>query len=261
MNIKRILAQLQQRRVTRVAAIYAAVAWALLQVADVMFPIIGLGDNAITMVLLLALVGFPLSLISSWIFDLTSDGITQTSDAEIAREIERVRLTPIRVAAIVGSMALFGLVGYLYLERLNEDRRSLFSAEPSPLAIVTEPILRQAAFEDDGRPGIAVMPFLNFSDVPDMEYFGDGLAEEILNLLAKLDELNVAARTSSFYFKGKDFGIAEIAQHLGVRYVLEGSVRHSGEQIRVTAQLIDASNGFHLWSETYDRDPSNIFSI
>ena len=120
MNIKRILAQLQQRRVTRVAAIYAAVAWALLQVADVMFPIIGLGDNAVTMVLLLALVGFPLSLVSSWIFDLTSEGITQTSDAEIDREIERVRLTPIRVAAIVGSMALFGLVGYLYLERLNE---------------------------------------------------------------------------------------------------------------------------------------------
>ncbi len=113
MNIKRILAQLQQRRVTRVAVIYAAAAWALLQVADVMFPIIGLGANAITMVLLLALVGFPLSLVSSWIFDITAEGITQTSDAEINRKIERVRLTPIRVITIVASMTLFGLVGYL----------------------------------------------------------------------------------------------------------------------------------------------------
>ena len=259
MKFKRILAQLQQRRVTRVAVIYSGVAWALLQVADVMFPIIGLSENAITMVLLLALAGFPVSLVLSWIFDFTSQGITHSSDAEI--EIERFRLTPMRMAAISASMLLFILVGYLYLERLNENRLSLFNEESAPVADSSLVPTRKHQSDDTGRPSIAVLPFVNFSDVPDMEHFGDGMAEEILNLLAKLDELSVAARTSSFYFKDKNLDITSIARHLGVRYVLEGSVRHSGDQIRVTAQLIDASNGFHLWSETYDRDPSNIFTL
>ena len=258
MKLKTILAQLQQRRVTRVAAIYAAAAWALLQAADVIFPIVGLSENAITMVLFLALAGFPLSLVSSWVFDV---GLKQTSDAEISRRIERTRLTPMRVATILASLFLFVLVGYLYLERLSENQESLLSEDAAPVSSVEVTPVRPHPIEHGGRPGIAVMPFLNFSDVPDMEHFGDGLAEEILNLLAKIDEINVAARTSSFYFKDKEFDIPTIAQHLGVRYVLEGSVRHSGEKIRVTAQLIDASTGFHLWSETYDRDPSNIFSV
>jgi TolB-like protein/cytochrome c-type biogenesis protein CcmH/NrfG len=261
MNIKRILAQLQQRRVTRVAAIYAAAAWALLQVADVMFPIVGLSEAAITMVLFLALAGFPVSLVLSWVFDFSPTGIRHTSDSEIDRQIERFRLTPARLTAIMASLLLFVVVGYLYLERLSETRQSLLSEEEDAVPGIEVAPATQYAFEHGGRPSIAVLPFLNFSDVPDMEHFGDGLAEEILNLLAKLDELNVAARTSSFYFKDKDYDIPTIAQHLRVRYVLEGSVRHSGNQIRVTAQLIDASNGFHLWSETYDRDPSNIFSV
>ena len=261
MKFRRVLVQLQQRKVTRVAAIYAAAAWALLQVADVMFPIVGLGENAITMVLVLALVGFPLSLISSWIFDITSEGIKQTSDAEMDSSVERIRLTPIRLTVIFASTALFILVGYLYMERLYENRLSLFADETAPLVLPVVDTGKEYSFEDNGRPSIAVMPFVNFSDVADLEYFGDGLAEEILNLLAKLNELNVAARTSSFYFKDKDFDIRTIARHLGVRYVLEGSVRHSGGRIRVTAQLIEASNGYHVWSETYDHDPSNIFGI
>lgn len=261
MNIKTILAQLQQRRVTRVAAIYAAAAWALLQVADVMFPIIGLSEAAITMVLFLALAGFPLSLVLSWAFDFSADGIRHTSDSEINRQVERLRLTPLRLAAIVASLLLFVLVGYLYLERLGENRQSLLSGGETSIPGIEVVPVRQRTAEHSGRPSIAVLPFLNFSDIPDMEHFGDGLAEEILNLLAKLDELNVAARTSSFYFKDKNYDIPTIAQHLRVRYVLEGSVRHSGDQVRVTAQLIDASNGFHLWSETYDRVPADIISI
>jgi TolB-like protein/Flp pilus assembly protein TadD len=261
MKLKRLLAQLQQRRVTRVAAIYAAAAWALLQVADVMFPIIGLSENAITMVLVLAVVGFPISMILSWVFNFTSEGIEKSAEADINAAVEQFRLTPMRVVAITTSFLLIVLVGYFYLERLSENRLSLFSDDSIPMAMTPVVSARQFPVEETGRPTIAVLPFLNFSDVADMEHFGDGLAEEILNLLAKLDELSVTARTSSFYFKDKDFDIPTIARHLGVRYVLEGSVRHSGGQIRVTAQLIDASNGFHLWSETYDRDPSNIFEV
>src|SRR5210317_1517701 len=112
-----------------------------------------------------------------------------------------------------------------------------------------------------GRASIAVMPFVNMSDVREMEYLGDGLAEEILNLLAKLNELNVAARTSSFYFKNKTVDIKEIGSSLGVGHVLEGSVRHQSGNVRVTAQLIDSSNGFHLWSETYDREASDMLAL
>jgi TolB-like protein/Flp pilus assembly protein TadD len=261
MNIKRILSQLQQRRVPRVAAVYALAAWTLLQVADVMFPIIGLSENAITMFLVLALAGFPFSLALSWIFEITPTGVAQTSDSDIENQIARSRLTPLRVAAISASMMLFILVGYLYLDRLSVSRLSLFSEDTVTSPISPPNPIRQYAMNDVGRPSIAVLPFANFSDVTNMGHFGDGLAEEILNLLAKLDELSVAARTSSFYFKDKNLDISTIAQHLGVRYVLEGSVRHSGAQIRVTTQLIDASNGFHLWSETYDRDSSNIFKL
>jgi TolB-like protein/Flp pilus assembly protein TadD len=261
MNFKKLLAQLQQRRVTRVAAIYAAAAWALLQVADVMFPIIGLSEAAITMVLFLALAGFPVSLVLGWVFDFSPSGIRHTPDSEIDRQVERLRLTPARVAAIAASLLLFVAVAYLYLERLGENRQSLLSEQEATAPGVEVTPVTPYAIETGARPSIAVLPFLNFSDIPDMEYFGDGLAEEILNLLAKLDELNVAARTSSFYFKDKSYDIPTIAQHLRVRYVLEGSVRHSGDRVRVTAQLIDASNGYHLWSETYDRDPANIFSL
>ncbi|MCB1687780.1 MAG: tetratricopeptide repeat protein [Halioglobus sp.] len=261
MKLNRILGQLQQRRVTRVAALYAAAAWALLQVADVMFPIMGLSENAITMVLLLAVVGFPLSLVLSWVFNITSRGITATSQEDIRADIERFRLTPLRAVAITVSLTLIVLVGYFYLERLSENRLSLFDDDWGTVVVTPTGPARETAVTGNGRATIAVLPFQNFSDVADMEHFGDGLAEEILNLLAKLDELSVAARTSSFYFKDRDFDIPTIAQHLGVRYVLEGSVRHSGSQVRVTAQLIDATNGFHLWSETYDREPDNIFTV
>jgi len=134
------------------------------------------------------------------------------------------------------------LVGFLYLDRLKPEQQ-------------------QAGAGAAVRESIAVMPFVNMSDMAEVEYFGDGLAEEILNLLARLNELDVAARTSSFYFKNRDVDIKQIAEHLGVRHVLEGSVRRSGDTVRVTAQLIDASNGFHLWSETYDRDFKDTFRI
>lgn len=261
MKIKNLLTQLRQRRVTRVAAIYAAAAWALVQVADVTFHRIGLSDHAVTMVLVLAITGFAPALALTWLFSTTANEIEQFSAADPDGEIEWLNLTPIRAAAIAATLLLLLLVSYSYLAYL-EDRDPHPISPPlgtKPTTVGTdEPRDRPV---DNGRPSIAVLPFVNFSEVTDMDYFGDGLAEEILNLLSKLNELNVAARTSSFYFKDKNFDIATIARHLGVRYVLEGSVRHSGNRIRVTAQLIDARNGFHLWSDTYDRDPGNILSV
>jgi TolB-like protein/Flp pilus assembly protein TadD len=255
MTIKQVLAQLQHRGVTRVATLYAAAAWALLQVADVLFPIVGLGDNAITLVLLLACAGFPLSIALAWVFDLTPGGLVETASETL--NTERFHLTLPGIAAVIASLVLILLVGYLYLERLGSDSLSLFK-EVSDSPGRPEESYPAAT---DGRVTIAVLPFVNFSDSPDMGYFGDGLAEEILNLLAKLGELNVSARSSSFYFKDKNVDIPTIGRHLGVQNVLEGSVRHDGNRVRVTVQLIEAQNGFHLWSETYDRDMVDILNL
>ena len=124
MDIKQILAQLQHRGVTRVATVYAAAAWALLQVADLFFPIVGLGENAITLVLLLACAGFPLSIALAWVFDLTPQGLVETAPETL--NTERFHLTPLRIAAVLASVILILLVGYLYLERLASDSASLF---------------------------------------------------------------------------------------------------------------------------------------
>jgi len=258
--LKKLLVQLQRRRVANAATIYAGSAWLLLQAAEIIFPKLGFSENAAALAWVLALAGFPIALVLSWIFNITPEGIKITSDANIPDDPVPPRLTPLKVTAIAASVLVFVAVGYLYLDHLDANNLSLFTEESPPLAGPVRPAPPDDGIED-ARVTIAVLPFDNFSDVADMEYFGDGLAEEILNLLAKLNELRVAARTSSFYFKDKNFDIPTIAQHLGVRYVLEGSVRHSRDQIRVTAQLIDASNGFHLWSETYDRTMSNIFRV
>lgn len=230
------------------AAIYSAAAWAGLQVADVLFPIIGFGEGAVTAVLLIGMAGFPFTLVLAWVFDLTSRGIIETPSVEV--DTLQFKLSPARFIEIGLIFILTVLVGYLFLERLKPQTES----QP-PLA----PTISSNALVD--RATIAVIPFVNFSDTPSMGYFGDGLAEEILNLLAKLGELDVSARTSSFYFKDKNVDIETIAEHLGVRYVLEGSVRHFGNRVRVTAQLIDAADSFHVWSETYERDLSNLFTL
>ena len=245
MNVSRFLTELKGRGVYRVAAIYAAGTWALLQVADILFPMLGFPDWAITTVLAAAALGFPIAVVLAWLFDITPQGIVETDSVDI--NFERMRLTPAHLIELTLLLGLVFLVGFLYLDRLS---------------LIGEAEKRLAAAEPETRPSIAVMPFVNMSDAPEVEYFGDGLAEEILNLLARLNELNVSARTSSFYFKGrKDVDIQQIAERLGVRHVLEGSVRRQGNQVRVTAQLIDARNGFHLWSETYDRDFSDTFLI
>jgi TolB-like protein/cytochrome c-type biogenesis protein CcmH/NrfG len=245
MDVRLFLDNLRTRGVYRAAAYYCASAWALLQVADVIFPLLGLSDQAVTAVLVVTAACFPLVIVISWVFDLTPQGLVETPAAEI--EAGREPRSLVRYAELALIVTLTGLVGYLYLDRLALQQELVKTPEKT----VSAPPANS----------IAVMPFVAMSDLADVDYFGEGLAEEILNLLAKLDELQVAARTSSFYFKDKDVDIRTIGEHLGVAYVLEGSVRMEQEALRVTVQLINAADGFHLWSENYDRQFADVLAL
>lgn len=249
MVLQRFLAELKRRGVPRTAAIYAAGAWGLLQVADIVFPLLGWSDRAVTRLLVVATIGFPVVLALSWVYDLSGGlHISGAVTSEPNKPLSKLRL--LEIALIFG---LVLTVGYFYFDRfLPDDNRVV--ADIAPGAATVSGAVRV-------EKSVAVLPFTNMGGSPQYGYFGDGLAEEILNLLAKVDVLQVAARTSSFQYRGRDFDLREMAQALDVRYVLEGSVRVSEQEVRVTAQFIDASSGYHLWSETYDRKIEDIFSI
>ncbi|MBN7796229.1 tetratricopeptide repeat protein [Parahaliea mediterranea] len=244
MDARQFIAELKSRGVYRVAALYCAGAWALLQVADVFSPMLGLPDNAVTLVLLATAIGFPVALLLAWRFDLTARGVVAAPPT--VTPSRRMNLPLPFVLELLLILALTLSVGYLYLDRLTPGQ----VAEGG-----------RAGGVQQGRPSVAVMPFLNMSSGEDMDYLGDGLAEEILNLLSRLSELNVAARTASFYFRDKDVDLRDIAERLGVGHVLEGSVRRDGSHVRVTAQLVETASGFQVWSAAYDRDMGGLLAL
>jgi TolB-like protein len=194
---------------------------------------------------LFLILGFPLAMIFAWAYELTPDGLKKETDVDRSASMTQVtgrKLDFAIIAALVLTLAYF-VYDKFVIEPTQES-------DAAPEIIVT-----------DVQQSIAVLPFANMSSDPEQEYFSDGLSEEILNLLAKIPDLKVIARTSSFAFKGKNEDIRGIGQALGVNTVLEGSVRKSGDRVRVTAQLIDVSDGAHLWSETYDRTMTDIFAV
>lgn len=238
-----LLAELQRRKVYRTAAVYAGIAWAVLQIADLAFPRLGLPDWTVTLTLAIAAVGFPLAILVAWHFDITSEGIQRTTVDEASVVSQR---SPFRAFEFLLILGLVVAVGYLYLDRLGIEGTG--PADPPTIPV------------SEAR-SIAVLPFVNMSQDPDNEYFSDGVAEQILDALARVKQLRVAARTSSFSFKGRNEDIREIGLRLGVATILEGSVRKSGNRLRITAQLVNTSDGYHLWSETYDRELTDIFAV
>jgi TolB-like protein len=235
-----LLAELKRRNILRVAAVYGATSFVLLQIADIVFPALGLPQWTITLVVALTIIGFPMAMALTWIFEATPDGLRRTAPAQ-ENEIEailaqpRSRRWPAGIAALLGIVLLAGGVGWTVGQR-GGGRAPNYDS-------------------------IAVLPFVNMSGDADNEYFGDGLAEELLNALSGIEGLKVAARTSAFAFKGTNMDVRAIGDTLGVATVLEGSVRRSADHIRITAQLIDANTGYHLWSETYDRPLTDLFSV
>ena len=256
---QRLFAEMKRRRVFRVMAVYGALAFAVIEASDVVLPRMALPDWTVTFVVWLALLGFPVAIALAWAFDVTPGGLQRTSDAapgELTQIISAPasKRWPAGVLALVGMAAM--IMGAWYVGR----RSTRYEAAPVDAAAVgTEVADRGAAAPTSAS--IAVLPFVNMSSDPEQEYFSDGISEEVLNLLARIPELRVTSRSSAFSFKGQDLEIPEIAGRLHVAYVLEGSVRKSGDQVRITAQLIDARTDTHVWSETWDRTLDDIFTI
>jgi adenylate cyclase len=241
--------ELKRRKVFRVAVVYAATAFVVLQAADIMLPRLAVPEWAMTLIVVLVVLGFPVALVMAWALEVTPDGVKVTrARDEVAVDEPPPSLLGKRTLAAAGLLLAVGIglsAGWLLKP----------GAPPAPEATV------QVAAEVDLRQTIAVLPFDNLSPDPEQGYFADGLTEEILNALAALPNLLVTARTSSFYYKDRNVPVDEIADRLGVEHILEGSVRRSGEQMRVTAQLVRARDGFHLWSNTYDRPVHDAFAV
>ena len=244
--MQKFLSELQRRKVFRVASGYVVAGWVILQVALSLQAAMKLPDWFSTVIVSLLIIGFPVAVIVSWFFEFTPDGIKRTvPSGEVARF--KPQTTDFALAAAL-VLVLAAVVVQL----------------TTPPAAVTTSQRRRRAEPAVSAASIAVLPFADLSPAKDQEYFSQGIAEEILNVLANVSGLEVASRTSSFQFKGQEkIGVPLIAQQLRVRHILEGSVRKAGDTIRITAQLIDAKTDKHLWSQTFDRTMTteNIFAI
>jgi TolB-like protein len=260
-SYQEFFAELKRRKVFKVAAVYGVVAFGLIQVADPLTGALLLPDTFLTYVVAVLLLGFPLALVLAWAFEVNPDGVQRTG-AAAPGEIEAIVSAPASQRWPAGVMALVGAAALLAGGWWVGQRTSSDSADTPALASASEGArLAYLDLADDPRPSIAVLPFADMSSSQDQEYFGDGMAEEILNTLVGIKDLRVAGRTSAFAYKGENKDLREIGAELGVAYLVEGSVRKEGDQLRITAQLIDASDGSHLWSDRYDRPLTNVFQI
>jgi TolB-like protein/Tfp pilus assembly protein PilF len=255
-----LLSELKRRNVFRVAIAYLALAWLLTEVAGTLFPVFGIPDWGVRFVVALLALGLMPTLVFSWVYELTPEGLKREQD--VAREASITRLTAKRLdlftIAIVVVALIFILVDRMWLAPSFEDKSLPMEGALPNTAQTFESATAGANYPVNS---IAVLPFVNMSDDATNEYFADGISEELLNLLSRIPELRVTSRSSSFYFKGKDFRAADVARELNVNHILEGSVRKAGQRVRITAQLIETSTDTHLWSDTYDRTLNDIFAI
>ncbi len=248
--------ELKRRNVFRVALAYLAASWLGLQILQLVVEGAEAPVWIMKVMLALAAIGFPLVLGFSWAYELTPEGLKR--EKEVDRSASITGQTGRRLDRVIIALLAVAVVYFIW-ERQTHDYTAETGAEP--LAATEEASPPEPAATPTARNSIAVMPFVNMSSDQEQEYFADGLTEEILNSLAKTPDLLVAARTSSFAFKGTKQPITEIADALGVGHILEGSVRRGGKTLRITAQLIRAADGFHLWSETFDRTMEDIIVV
>jgi len=248
--------EIRRRNVHRVAIAYVAAVWLLIQVAETLFPVFGLPDRVLRAVVIVLAIGFVPAVILSWIFEWTPEGLRRDSEVTAPMSPARKRrFDAVMIAMLVLAVAYFAVDKFIIDPVRDEERIEAATIE------AVEDALAGQLLDKHANRSVIVLPFTNMSADEEQEYFADGIAEELLNLLAKIEELRVISRSTSWTFKGKDIDIAEIREKLDVSHILEGSVRKSGNQVRITAQLIDARTDSHLWSETYDRTLDDIFAI
>ena len=251
------ITELKRRNVIRMAGLYLVGAWLLTQVAGTVLPMFGApGWIARSVVILLAL-GFIPAMIFAWIFELTPDGLKR--DAEVAPEESIAPQTGRKMERSILVLFAIALVFFGF------DKFYLAPKREAALVVITSQTVKAETLASSktaiSEKSIAVLPFVDMSQAKDQEYFSDGLAETTLDMLSRVPDLKVISRTSSFAFKGKLMDVREIGKKLGVAHILEGSVQQSGDTLRITAQLIRASDGAHLWSKQYDRKMADIFKI
>jgi TolB-like protein/Tfp pilus assembly protein PilF len=237
--------ELKRRKVFKVGVGYLVVAWLIVQVASIGFPTFEAPPWALRVFILVILLGFPISLLFAWAFDVTPEGV-KAERASVGNK--RFLLVAVALVGLAFAWYFKGQPTYLEPPKAATTVTASAAEAPKPKAAIN-------------RKSIAVLPFTDLSPGKDQEYFSDGISEEILNALAQVKDLKVAGRTSSFHFKGKNDDLRAIGEALGVAHILEGSVRKQGDKVRITAQLIQASDGFHLWSESFDGDLSDVFEL
>ncbi len=250
--------ELKRRNVIRIAGLYLVGAWLVVQVAETLLPLYDTPGWVLKSIVLLLAIGFVPALVLSWVFELTPQGIMRESEIDRSHSVVDQTARKLDIAVILLLVAVGAMVVFKPAPRVPATPTAQAAAAKAPK---TAPAEAESGAE---VASIAVLPFADLSQAGDQGYFSDGMAEEILNVLAKVKGLQVASRTSAFGFKGQEnLGIPAIAKQLGVRHVLEGSVRRAGGTIRITAQLIDAEVDRHLWSETFDRPltAENVFAI
>jgi len=249
--------ELKRRNVFKVGVAYIVVAWLVAQVLQLVFESFGTPDWAIKSVLVLLAIGLPFALFFAWAFEMTPDGIKREHEVDRTQSI--TPQTGKKLNSMITVVMALALAYFAYDKFVLSSDRDTALVEATTLAVAEQAASEEPPVEDD--KSIAVLPFVNMSDDAGNEYFSDGISEEILNALAKVQELKVAGRTSSFAFKGQNQDLRLIGETLGVSHILEGSVRKFGGKVRITAQLIKVDDGFHIWSETYDRELTDVFAI
>jgi len=252
-----LIDELKRRNVFKAGAAYLALGWVVTQVTSTVAPLLHMPEWIGPVVVWIGVIGFPFVIMFSWLYELTPEGLKRESEVDRSASITHItsrRLDYIIIGLLVLAIALFAFDRFV-----PRKAGPVATARdvPAASAVPDAPPASSAASDSS----IAVLPFVDMSQSKDQEYFSDGLSEELLNLLAQIPELRVIARTSSFAFKGKEVGIAEISRTLNVANVLEGSVRKSGDTLRITAQLIRTADSSHLWSETYDRKLTEVFKV
>jgi TolB-like protein len=253
----RFLEQLKHRNVGRVAVLYIVVSYLILEPFGLFMHVLALPEWIGRTVVLLMVVGFPAALILAWVYEITPEGLKPAVDVDPSRSIRKQtgqRLNRAIIVTLCVALAYFVVDKFWLSKRVTTER-------PAATVATVAPASPAPAAPAISERSVAVLPFVDMSEKKDQEYFSDGLSEELIDMLTKVPDLRVPARTSSFYFKGKSEDIPTIARRLMVAHVLEGSVRKSGMTLRITAQLVRADNGYHLWSQTYDRKLDDIFKV